>query len=333
VQHDKTFFFADFLGNNMRIRRAGSLFTLPNDAYRQGNFSQASYPIYDPLTGAANGSGRQPFAGKILPANRLSPVALAILKNIPEPLTTSLTNNYAASTLFSLDSYSTDVRVDHRFGPNTNVFVKYSYFQFNDTDPGIFGNFGGPNGSNTGVINIAHGRNQGASLDDSHVQPDAADRGPVRIRARLQRCEWSGLGSADLHTTGGLPLFNIPGFPSIGLPGQLPTTQITETYDAVNTWTKIHGNHTFKWGTDDRKIRGDLLQGNSGTRGTFNFSPSVTGTLGGPAFDFFNTFAGFMLGLPDYIQKTVPLAFPTSIGYQFTFFGQDTWQVTSTTVL
>src|SRR5207237_502738 len=95
----------------------------------------------------------------------------------------------------------------------------------------------------------------------------------------------------------------------------------------VDTWTKIHSKHTFKWGVDLRKIRGDLLQGNSGTRGAFTFSPSVTGTRGGPATDFSNAFASFMLGAPDYIQRTVPLGFPTSIGWQDMFFGQDTWQV------
>jgi hypothetical protein len=341
VQHDKTFFFADFQGNNMRIGRAGALFTLPNDAYRSGNFSQARFPIYDPATGNPDGSGRQQFPGNIIPTNRLNPVALNLVKILPQPMNSSLSNNYAASTLFALDSYSTDVRLDRRFGSNTNVFVKYSYFQFNDTDPGIFGEFGGPNGSNTGVINLAKGRNQGLSLNGTHsfspslimearigfARAFSDANGPGWDKQTAEAVGISGVYNGDLHTTGGLPLFNIAGFPSIGVPGQLPTTQITETYNIVNTWTKIHGRHTFKWGTDDRKIRGDLLQGNSGTRGNFAFAPSVTGTRGGPATDFSNTFASFMLGLPDFIQRSVPLAFPTSIGYQYTFFGQDTWQV------
>lgn len=341
IQHDKTFLFADFQGNNMRIGRAGALFTLPTAAYRQGDFSQARFPIYDPLTGLPDGSGRRQFPGNIIPANRLSPVALNVLKNIPAPLTNAAASNYAASTLFSLDSYSTDVRLDHRIGSNTNIFSKYSYFQFNDSDPGIFGEFGGPSGSNTGVINIAHGRNQGASVNVTHTfSPTLFTEGRIGFARAFSDANgpgWdkqtaaqlgiSGVYTGDLHTTGGLPLMNINGYPSIGIPGQLPTTQITETYNVVNTWTEIHLNHTFKWGGDIRKIRGDLLQGNSGTRGTFTFSPSVTGTRGGAATDSSNAFASFMLGLPDYIQRTVPLAFPTSIGYQFMGYGQDTWQV------
>jgi Carboxypeptidase regulatory-like domain/TonB dependent receptor-like, beta-barrel len=343
VQHDQTFFFADFQGNNMRIGRAGALFTLPVDAFRQGNFSQARFPIYDPLTGNPDGSGRQAFAGNVIPADRLSPVAVNVLKNIPQPMTNSLANNFAQSTLFSLDNYATDVRVDHRFGSRTNLFVKYSYFQFNDTDPGIFGDFGGPSGSNTGVINISHGRNQGASINGTHTfsptlltearigfaRAFSDANGPGWDKQTAAQLGISGVYTGDLHTTGGMPLMAISGFLNIGIPGQLPSNQITETYDIVNTWTKIHGRHTFKWGTDIRKIRGDLLQGNSGTRGTFTFSPSVTGSRGGPAVDSSNAFASFMLGLPDYVQRTVPLAFPTSIGYQYMFFGQDTWQVNS----
>ena len=33
--------------------------------------------IYDPLTGDANGNGRTPFPGNIIPANRINPVARA----------------------------------------------------------------------------------------------------------------------------------------------------------------------------------------------------------------------------------------------------------------
>jgi len=342
IQRDKTFFFADFMGNNMRIGRTGALFTLPTDEYRQGNFSSSAFPIYDPLTGNPDGSGRQQFPGNMIPANRLSPVALAILKNIPEPLNGNSQSNYASSTLFSLDSYSTDIRVDRRFGQNTNVFLKYSYFTGSDSNPGIFGDFGGPTGSNATVVNIANAQNQGASLNGTHSfsptlltearigfgRQFSTANGPGWDKQTAAQLGIEGVYTGDLKTTGGLPLFNVTGFPSIGLPGQLPTEQITETYSLVNTWTKIHNKHTFKWGIDFQKLRGDLLQGNSGTRGAFTFSNSVTGTKGGPQTDYSNAFASFMLGLPDYIQRTVPLGFPTSLGYQYMFFGQDTWQIT-----
>ncbi len=39
-------------------------------------FSGSHVVIYDPLTGDANGNGRTPFPGNIIPANRINPVAV-----------------------------------------------------------------------------------------------------------------------------------------------------------------------------------------------------------------------------------------------------------------
>ena len=41
--------------------------------------------IYDPLTGDANGNGRQPFPNNIIPANRINPVARNMLSYLRDP--------------------------------------------------------------------------------------------------------------------------------------------------------------------------------------------------------------------------------------------------------
>ena len=40
---------------------------------KSGNLSASPTPIYDPMTGAADGSGRAPFAGNTIPAARIDP--------------------------------------------------------------------------------------------------------------------------------------------------------------------------------------------------------------------------------------------------------------------
>jgi hypothetical protein len=41
----------------------------------------------------------------------------------------------------------------------------------------------------------------------------------------------------------------------------------------VNNWTRIIGNHTFKWGIDLRRVRDDLLQDQTfSPRGLYTFS-------------------------------------------------------------
>ena len=62
IVRDKLFFFADYQGSRDhlgQVNRGG----LPGAAFRGGNLAAGNSTIYDPLTGAANGSGRTAFAG------------------------------------------------------------------------------------------------------------------------------------------------------------------------------------------------------------------------------------------------------------------------------
>src|SRR4051794_23864233 len=80
----KLFFFGDYqrtVDNAGYVVRA----TLPTALERQGIFTEVTNGIYDPTTGAVNGSGRTAFAGNILPANRISPIAQKMLAFIPMP--------------------------------------------------------------------------------------------------------------------------------------------------------------------------------------------------------------------------------------------------------
>jgi hypothetical protein len=84
IRRDRVFFFGDYqhtLDHAGRTQRA----TIPTMAFRRGDFSAAPTIIYDPATGNPDGTGRQPFPGNVIPANRISPIAQAILANLPEP--------------------------------------------------------------------------------------------------------------------------------------------------------------------------------------------------------------------------------------------------------
>ena len=84
IVKDKLFFFTDYqrtVDNLGQLRRV----VIPPAEWRNGDFSSASTKIYDPATGNADGTGRTPFPGNIIPASRLSPVAQTILAQIPQP--------------------------------------------------------------------------------------------------------------------------------------------------------------------------------------------------------------------------------------------------------
>src|SRR6266849_1702597 len=96
IQRNKIFFFGDYqhtIDHSGRTQRS----TIPPMAFRTGDFSSAPTKIYDPLTGNLDGTGRlafpnnninqmyNPATGTWSPANRISPIAAAILTHVPAP--------------------------------------------------------------------------------------------------------------------------------------------------------------------------------------------------------------------------------------------------------
>ena len=79
---DRTFFFGDFLRYNDHSS-VFNLFSVPTQAFRNGDLSTSPTAIYDPATGNADGTGRQQFPNNQISPTRFSPVAVKILKPGP----------------------------------------------------------------------------------------------------------------------------------------------------------------------------------------------------------------------------------------------------------
>src|SRR5579875_2514693 len=99
---DKLFYFGDA---QVTTNHSGgsALASVPTAQDRTGNLSDwlalgPQYQIYNPYTGnQSNGTGRQPFAGNIIPPSFLSPQAQAILNYFPLPNTAqSIVNGVVA---------------------------------------------------------------------------------------------------------------------------------------------------------------------------------------------------------------------------------------------
>src|SRR5262249_43941632 len=92
IIHNKLFYFGSWEGTYNR--QTGATFaTVPNAAIRAGNMAASATPIYDPNTGAANGSGRTPFADNLIPQNRIDPIATKIAAAYPQPTFPNLLTN------------------------------------------------------------------------------------------------------------------------------------------------------------------------------------------------------------------------------------------------
>ena len=339
IRRNRTFFFGDYQRGRDRRGQNDLLSVIPL-AYRRGDFSGATTTIYDPASGAI--AQRTPFAGNIIPDERINPVARAILALLPDPTGPGATLNYEATGQFVQDRHSGDVKVNHSFGNQTQGFVRYSYFQADTADAPSFGVLGGPSTSGGATAAIGEARNQSGALNLTHAFSPAIvsefRAGFVRVRIEgaspteadlATRLGIPGINTGDVFTNG-ISRIAISGYAFLGAAGTLPFRIIETSYNVVNNWTMQKGKHTVRFGMDLRNLGLDKGQASAGDpRGTFTFTTGPTSLSGGPPSSSANAVAAFLLGLPQSMART---QINQSSGYelqQYFFFVQDRWQPTS----
>jgi outer membrane receptor protein involved in Fe transport len=76
IKKDRLFFFGTYQGTRLRNVALANTATVLSNAQRQGNFSDVSRQLVDPIT-------KQPFPGNIIPTSRIDPVAAKFLQYVP----------------------------------------------------------------------------------------------------------------------------------------------------------------------------------------------------------------------------------------------------------
>jgi hypothetical protein len=140
----------------------------------------------------------------------------------------------------------------------------------------------------------------------------------------------------DTRTSGQVGI-NLGGFtqPIIGYAASMPWIRGEANIDFVNNWMKTVGNHSLKWGVDLRRVRDDLLQGQTySPRGVYTFGESQTSINGtAPAgfiktTNFANDMASFLLDLPSGAGRDLFTYFPAYRQWWFFVFAGDKWNAT-----
>src|SRR5438477_3120025 len=89
---NRLFYFFGWEAEHERLG-ATQLLTVPTADQKTGDFSKYNV-LYDPATGAADGSGRTPFAGNQIPLNRQSAIVQKIQALIPLPNLSGPASNF-----------------------------------------------------------------------------------------------------------------------------------------------------------------------------------------------------------------------------------------------
>ena len=349
---DKTF----FMFNMEWIRNASPLpytASYPTAAEHTGDFfglvnsTGAPVIIYDPLTTTlTNGQYlRQPFAGNVIPSNRISPIGKALINDYPLPnLAGNLGgfNNYVISPNSQQDKYhSLASRVDHQI----NVNNRLSMTGFSNVRHQLFPDYGWANpAASPGYLHFRNNHGGGIDWTNTLSATTVLDVKygfifhPFQVGLDGDNYDIGKLGFSQQFISQA-PHLNYPGLNigggysgTIGNAGTgTPnTSQYTTTFDQSlsGTVNRTIGKHSLK-------IGGELfvMKANNNTPvssiNPFSFSAGFTqqnaetgsATAGNP-------FASLLLGWPSGggVSYTIASAFQQI--YEG-FFVQDDWRVTS----
>ena len=341
---NKTFFMATWEGISL-IQPSTSIDTVPTLAERNGNFSglvqSNGQPItlYDPLsTHLVNGQYvRNAFAGNIIPQDRISPVARALMNYIPlpnAPGTSTGLNNFIVPSWSKVGYTEVIARIDHYLSERHRVSARFE--RNGDTAPGSPTGFLGPVASSPWYAR----KNRGGGFDvTSTLSPTLV----LVSRVGYERHEWEWIQPganfplASIGISPGLaatlpaqtfPAISYTGFTSFG-----PSRNIGSEFNYSSTWSwsevlnKIWGSHSMKFGGEFWDMLNNQQEPTS-TFGTLAFTAGWTQqnalTASGSAG---NAFGSLLLGYPQSGTEQFNQAMAYSSHYYALFF-QDDWRVT-----
>jgi len=313
--------------------------------------------VFDPIT-------RAPFAGNIIPKSALAGydptgVAESILSLLPKPNTGgtgALLKNFAASGSGAFNDYGFNTRIDYTASQKLAVFGRYSYANFKVSgspfyDPKIGGPGTGPFGLSG--QSLIHNQSLAAGFDYTLSSSLLTDfrfgyfrYNPHSTKYDQGTASATALGLPGLNTadtsTGGLPGFffngtldQCSGTGNCGVGEDLnitrcncPLTERESGLQFVNNWTKILGNHQFKFGADLRHANNLRTPSDANRTGELHFQQATTSDgAGSGGLDLATFLLAQVTSFNRYVGSTGELS-ATETQNRYFAYGQDTWRVT-----
>lgn len=315
IRKNKAFFFFNYDQEHNRNETVVTGNT-PPVAWRNGDFSSLlPTAIKNPLTGVA-------FPGNIVPTSLINPQGantMSILYPLPNYGPPTLqAGNWRGNIPGLSNPKSTDWRVDYNFSEKDVVYVRFTYRHIAGLAAQAFmppeGQYHSQRDSTTGAAVWTH--TFGAGLLNELRFGGARNNNvfhPLLEGGKIV----SQIGIPGVPTT---VTYGVPGFIVTGLTSQNQTTNgksVDTDFQYTDTLSWTRGAHSMKFGFD-------AIQ---------DFIPTVTYTTIYGAYTFNGSYSGnasadLLLGLPQSIALTVPVAEPHLHGTMWSLYAQDQWKVT-----
>lgn len=318
--------------------------------------------VYDPTTGnTLTGAGRTAFASNHIPIAMISPQAAKILALFPQPTNGNLINNYIVSGSGPYTQNAFDVRIDYSATPTVQIFGRFSLQDYSlsgagalgplegaVTSPGNGGGFG--NGGLAGS-SVIHNYSLASGVTKTFSSSLLADfrfgyfkYNPQTAKPDQGTSPMTSFGIPNANTgsvqTSGLGGFFLSGASTNGGAGAVisnfgddlnitrcncPLTESEQQFQFVTNWTKIHGNHQFKFGADIRYAMNLRVPSDQNRTGEYFFSPLTTSNNGVAGLDLATFLLGDVSQLNRYVNSTYNAA---ERQHRMFYYGEDSWRIT-----
>jgi hypothetical protein len=311
--HNKTFFMGAYEGIRANALSAGFA-SVPSNLMRQGNFSEITTPIRNPLTG-------QPFPGNIIPAAQISPIARKLLEYYPAANLGGTTSNVQSNSE-SLDEIDQVLaRVDQNIGNKIRLYGRYNWYDSYTRNLGIVTATGTsqPRVNKNTLFSYTHTLSTNLFNDfrvgyhrlDFNTYNPFLEGGASGVGAGLGI---PGFDGDVKYSNPGLPSINISNFSGLGGAGT-NWYQFDTTFQLSNVLAYNRGAHNVRTGFDLRRLATGRRAAND-PRGRFDFTGDITGY----------SVADFMLGLPRTVITPTDQLQGHVGGWRNGFFINDNWQ-------
>jgi hypothetical protein len=328
IVENKLFYFADYEGFFSDTSEL-QIDDIPTTAFRSGDFSGLTNPIFDPATG-----GSIPFANNQLPSSRIDLLGKKIVDlypspNLPGRISSSSgrpSDNHGVQLPISNDVHKYDVRIDYYATTNDRFFSRYS---FNDANLFKQPTFPDPADTGSGDGGSQLARNQSLATSWNRViSPTSVNEfrfGYNRTTSSFVHATVGGVTGTEfgflgippsLDEVGGLPLIVMSSYHNLGTGGWRPQFQDPDAYQINDTFSMTKGAHSMKMGFDFRHKNNEWVDLQYRTT-RFSFGREYTD----------DDAADLLLGLPTDVRgQTFMLA--EQIQQNYSLYFQDDWKVT-----
>ena len=323
---NRLFFMSNFEGYRDR-KQFQNLYSLPSAAMRAGDFSELlpGLAISDPTKCTVVGSARTctPFAGNIIPANRLDPTSVKLLEFYPSPNNpgAGLSNNHIALANRLIDKDQITQRVDFVQNPKSTWFGRYSWGREQEIAPALKLN-GTKLSTRVHQVMIAHTLILSSSVLNEFRFGynrffNTFGRELAFDRDVVAELKIPGLVDPPPEAWG-IPEIPNKGFSTFGDSTEGPYTNRNRAFEFVDNLSWVRGRHSLRFGASIRLDRFNQV-GNQFARGSFIIEDQATGY----------GFADYMLGYTRRDEASVALAVAKFRSTSQAYYIDDTWKVRS----